>query len=167
MEFENALVVISSDGTNERAALVAARKESKERKAGDNFKKKFDYDQRSGKLVYLDLGTVHDMARVKLNGKDLGVVWCAPWRVNITDAVKAKGNMLEIEVANRWPNRLLGDQRAPDSDVRTVQWESGFLEGKEYKTGRYTFTTGSGPGKLLPSGLLGPVRILVNLTERK
>jgi hypothetical protein len=110
---------------------------------------------------------VHDIARVKLNGKDLGVVWCAPWRVNITDAVKANGNMLEIEVANRWPNRLLGDQQAPDRDVRTVQWECGFLEGKEYKTGRYTFTTGSGPGKLLPSGLLGPVRILVNQTERK
>ncbi len=131
------------------------------------YKKKFDHSHKSGKLVYLDLGTVHDMARVKLNGKDLGVVWCAPWRVDITEAVKAKGNVLEIDIANRWPNRLLGDQQAPDRDVRTVQWESGFLEGKEYKTGRYTFTTGSGPGKLLPSGLLGPVRILVNRTERK
>jgi hypothetical protein len=126
------------------------------------YKKNFDYSHKSGKQVYLDLGTVHDMARVKLNGKDLGVVWCAPWRVNITDAVNADSNMLEIEVANRWPNRLLGDQQAPDRDVRTVKWESGFLEGKEYKTGRYTFTTGNGPGKLLPSGLLGPVRILVN-----
>jgi len=123
--------------------------------------------QVSGKRVYLDLGTVHDISRVRLNSKDLGVVWCAPWRVDITEAVKAKGNVLEIDIANRWPNRLLGDQQAPDRDVRTVQWESGFLEGKEYKTGRYTFTTGSGPGKLLPSGLLGPVRILVNRTERK
>jgi len=131
------------------------------------YKKNFDLSHKSGKQVYVDLGTVHDMARVKLNGRDLGVVWCAPWRLNITDAVKANGNMLEIEVANRWPNRLLGDQQAPDRDVRTVQWESGFLEGKEYKTGRYTFTTGRGPGKLLPSGLLGPVRILVNRTERK
>jgi len=117
--------------------------------------------QGSGRRVYLDLGTVHDIARVKLNGKDLGVVWCAPWRVDITDSVKAAGNALEIELANRWPNRLLGDQQAPDKNVRSVQWESGFLEGKAFKTGRYTFTTGRGPGKLLPSGLIGPVQVLV------
>ena len=116
--------------------------------------------QRSGRRTYLDLGTVHDMARVRLNGKDLGVVWCAPWRVEITDALKQSENKLEIEVANRWPNRLLGDQSAPDKDIRTLKWESGVLGGKEYQTGRYTFATAKGPGKLLPSGLLGPVRIL-------
>ena len=126
------------------------------------YKKSFDASDVFGKKVYLDLGTVHDMARVTLNGKGLGVVWCAPWRVDITESVKAKGNVLEIEIANRWSNRLLGDQQAPDKDVRTVKWASGFLEGKAYKTGRYTFTTGRGPGKLLASGLLGPVRILVS-----
>ena len=118
--------------------------------------------QGSGKRVYLDLGTVHDMARVTLNGKALDVVWCAPWRVDVTDVLKAEGNVLDIEIANRWPNRLLGDQQAPDKGVRTVVWDSGFLEGREYKAGRYTFTTGRGPGKLLPSGLLGPVRILAS-----
>jgi len=111
---------------------------------------------------YLDLGTVHDMARVTLNGKDLGVIWCAPWHVDITDVVKADNNELEIEIANRWPNRMLGDTQPPDKDVRTVQWESGLLGGKAYKTGRYTFSTSSGPGKLLASGLLGPVQILVS-----
>ena len=119
----------------------------------------FDYDAGTGKRLYLNLGTVHDMARVRLNGKDLGVAWCAPWRVEITDALEFGQNQLEIEVANRWPNRLLGDQSAPDKEVRTVKWESGFLGGKEYKTGRYTFSTADGPGKLLPSGLLGPVQI--------
>ena len=126
------------------------------------YRKSFDVSHQSGKRVYLDLGTVHDMTRVKLNGKDLGVVWCAPWRVDITDAVKSKGNVLEIGVANRWPNRLLGDQQAPDKAVRTVKWESGFLGGKEYKAGRYTFATTGGPNKLLPSGLLGPVTLLVD-----
>ena len=126
------------------------------------YSKTFDLSRETGKQAYLDLGTVHDIARVKLNGKDLGVIWCAPWRVDVTEAVKTKGNVLEIDIANRWPNRLLGDQQAPDKDVRTVQWKSGFLEGKVYKTGRYTFTTGRGPGKLLASGLLGPVRILVS-----
>ena len=126
------------------------------------YSKTFELSRETGKQAYLDLGTVHDIARVKLNGKDLGVIWCAPWRVDVTEAVKTKGNVLEIDIANRWPNRLLGDQQAPDKDVRTVQWKSGFLEGKVYKAGRYTFTTGRGPGKLLASGLLGPVRILVS-----
>jgi glycosyl hydrolase family 106( putative alpha-L-rhamnosidase)/glycosyl hydrolase family 2 len=126
------------------------------------YRKSFYYSHKSGKRVYLDLGTIHDMARVRLNEKDLGVVWCAPWRVDITDVVKAKDNVLEINIANRWPNRMLGDQQAPDKDVRTVKWDSGILGGKEYKAGRYTFATTGGPNKLLPSGLLGPVRILVN-----
>ncbi len=131
--------------------------------------KMFDFPQvvglrsrASSPRLYLDLGTVHDMARVRVNGSDLGVLWCAPWRVDVTDVLKAKGNVLEIEIANRWPNRLLGDQQTPDKDVRTVQWESGLLEGKAYKTGRYTFTTGRNPDKLLASGLLGPVQILVS-----
>jgi hypothetical protein len=118
-----------------------------------------DSIQKSGQRFYLDLGTVQDMARVRLNGKDLGVVWCAPWRVEITDALEEGENQLKIEVANRWPNRLLGDQQPPDKNARTVRWESGFLGGKEHQAGRYTFATTNGPGKLLPSGLLGPVKI--------
>jgi len=125
------------------------------------YRKTFDLPQGSGKRLYLDLGTVHDMARVKLNGKDLGVVWCAPWRIEITGAVKDKGNVLEIDVANRWPNRMLGDQQAPDKNVRSVKWESGFLGGREYKTGRYTFATTGGPNILLPSGLIGPVQLRI------
>ncbi len=112
----------------------------------------------------LDLGIVHDMARVRLNGKDLGVVWCAPWQVDISDAVKAGENRLEIEVVNRWYNRLVGDQQPADTNVRTVQFPSGLLAGKPFPTGRFTFETRTqrvGPLKpttpLLPSGLIGPV----------
>ena len=72
---------------------------------------------------------------------------------------------LEVEIVIRWPNRLLGDQQAPDKQARTLKWEAGFLEGKEYKTGRYTFSTAAAPSELLPSGLLGPVRILVSGNE--
>lgn len=125
------------------------------------YRKTFDHSPIPGKSIYLDLGTVHDIARVRLNGQFLGVVWCAPWRVDITDSVKAKGNMLEIKVANRWPNRLFGDQQTPDKNVRTVKWDSGLLGGKEYKTGRYTFATTKGPGELLSSGLIGPVTLQV------
>jgi hypothetical protein len=123
------------------------------------YQKTFDLPQAAGKRIYLDLGTVHDIARVNLNGRDLGVVWCAPWRIEMTGAVKDKGNVLAVEVANRWPNRMLGDQQAPDKNVRTVKWESGLLGGRVYTTGRYTFATAEGPNKLLPSGLIGPVRI--------
>ncbi len=66
----------------------------------------------------------------------------------------------------RWDKSLaqpfVRRQQPPDGEVRTVQWKSGLLEGKVHKTGRYTFTTGRGPGKFLPSGLLGPVGILVS-----
>ena len=112
--------------------------------------------------TYLSLGTVCDMARVKLNGKDLGVVWCAPWQVEVGDALKVGENQLEIEVANRWPNRMIGDKQPADANAREVQAPPGFLGGKKIKTGRYTYSTHN-PYKpkspLLPSGLLGPVMI--------
>jgi len=113
---------------------------------------------------YIDLGTVNDIARVKLNGKDIGVIWCAPWRIDISSALKEGKNELEIEVANRWINRLLGDRQEPDANVRTVKWENGLLGGKEYSTGRYTFTTEAAMRSFkftepVSSGLLGPVTI--------
>jgi len=113
--------------------------------------------------TYLNLGTVHDMARVKLNGKDLGVVWCAPWHIDITGTLKAGDNQLEIEVANRWTNRMVGDKQPADANVREVHPPQGLLGGKKIKTGRYTYCTRDifKPNTpLLPSGLLGPVRIL-------
>ncbi len=118
-----------------------------------------------GKLV-LNLGTVHDMARVRLNGKDLGVIWCAPWQVEISNALKTGENKLEIEIANRWINRLIGDQQPGNKDVRQVKWDSGLLEGRSYQAGRYTFTTDGfykADMPLMPSGLLGPVTILREL----
>ncbi len=118
--------------------------------------------------VILDLGTVCDLARVRVNGQQLPVVWTAPWQVNIAHYVRARGNRLEIEVANRWPNRLIGDQYPADVGVRTVGWPSGLLADKEYKTGRYTFTvlpTYDKQSPLLPSGLLGPVRILQRVAK--
>ncbi|MBX7255961.1 MAG: hypothetical protein K1Y02_06335 [Candidatus Hydrogenedentes bacterium] len=75
---------------------------------------------RSGKRVYLDLGDVKYIAEVKLNRKNLGIVWTAPWRVDVTDAIKTKGNLLEITVVNLWPNRIIGDASLPQAEQRTV-----------------------------------------------
>lgn len=93
--------------------------------------------------LLLDLGRVEVMARVRVNGTDCGVVWTAPWRVDIRHAVKATGNTLEIEVANLWPNRLIGDAASPERPYTQTTY-------RPYKPG----------DPLLPSGLLGPVRLM-------
>ena len=112
--------------------------------------------------MVLDLGEVKNLARVKLNGKDLGVVWTAPWQVDITGVVKQTGNELEITVVNLWANRLIGDEQLPDDGIKNGQWPEWLMQGKPRTTGRYTFTTYKHYRKdapLLSSGLIGPVTI--------
>ena len=74
------------------------------------------FDAPDAAATYLDLGAVKNLAHVRLNGEDLGIVWTAPWRVNVGKALRAKGNRLEIEVVNLWPNRLIGDGGLPKQD---------------------------------------------------
>ena len=62
------------------------------------------------------------MARVKFNGKDLGILWKAPYRIDITGAAVTGTNQLEISVVNLWVNRLIGDQSLPD-DARRMKTE--------------------------------------------
>ena len=129
------------------------------------YRQTFDLTSVKNERLFLDLGKVKNMARVRLNGKDLGVVWTYPWQVDITKAVKAKGNRLEIEVVNLWANRLIGDEQLPDDGIIRGQWPEWFVNGTPRQSGRYTFTTFRHFRKdspLLESGLLGPVTILVN-----
>ena len=127
------------------------------------YRQTFDMPVSKSKRMYLELGKVKNMARVRLNGHDLGVVWTAPWSVEITKAVKAKGNQLEIEVVNLWPNRLIGDEQLPDDGIsHDGQWPEWLKDGKPRTSGRYTFTTYrhfTKESPLLESGLLGPVII--------
>ncbi len=123
--------------------------------------------------IFLDLGVVHALAEVWLNGKNLGVVWTAPWRMDISSAVKAKNNKLEIKVTNVWANRLIGDEQEP-ADCEFGKGAFGF--GGPLKTfpewfikgtprpssGRFTFATWNYFTKdspLVSSGLLGPVTL--------
>jgi hypothetical protein len=109
------------------------------------YRKSFNLDSKPSRKCrfFLDLGVVKNLARVRLNGKDLGVVWCAPWRVEMTDTLRRGENELQLTVANLWPNRLIGDQALdPVHRLTSTTWNP--------------FKKDS---PLLESGLLGPVTI--------
>ncbi len=128
-----------------------------------SYSKTFDCEQ-AGKAerLFLDLGEVNNMARIKLNGKDLGIVWTTPWQVDITNAVKEKNNSLEIEVVNLWANRLIGDEAYEDDGIVEEKWPDWVLKNEARPSQRFTFTSFKHYTKdspLLSSGLLGPVTI--------
>jgi hypothetical protein len=97
----------------------------------------------AGSKVDLDLGVVKNVARVRVNGRDAGIAWHAPFRVGIGSLLQPGTNHLEIDVINLWPNRLIGDAALPPPQ-RHTRSNIGFAP--------------STP--LRPSGLLGPVRVL-------
>ena len=91
----------------------------------------------------LDLGRVKEIAEVSVNGRPLGIAWRAPFQVDVTGALKAGANQIEIKVTNLWVNRLVGDEQ-------------------ESAEKRYTFSTFKPYTKdspLVESGLLGPVTL--------
>lgn len=98
--------------------------------------------------IELDLGSVKDLAEVRVNGKSVGVAWYPPFRVDITDALHAGANQLEIRVVNVWVNRLIGDKQ-PGAKPHAYA----------------TFDPYQANSPLLQSGLLGPVRLLSATTD--
>ncbi len=105
--------------------------------------------------VRLQLGEVKYIARVRLNGRDLGVVWTAPWSMELTSAVKSGSNELEIVVVNTWANRLIGDAALPKEE-RITRTNVALEPGKRRLRG---FQSYAASDELMPSGLLGPVRV--------
>jgi hypothetical protein len=93
--------------------------------------------------IILDLGEVHNLAEVTVNGRNLGVVWKTPFRIDMTDAVKKGDNNIEVKVVNLWPNRLIGDL------------QPGVKEKITYTA--MPFYQSDSP--LQKAGLLGPVKI--------
>lgn len=119
-----------------------------------------------GLRQFLDLGRVEVIAQVKVNGKDLGILWRAPFSIEVTGALRPGPNVLEVRVTNLWPNRMIGDEALPEDGDRNPNgtlkaWPSWLLEDRRSPTGRFSFTSWKLWKKedvLLPSGLLGPVR---------
>ena len=95
------------------------------------------------KPITLDLGTVHAIAKVRVNGREIATLWKEPYTTDITAALRQGSNTLEVEVINTWHNRLVGDRQAGATPT--------------------TFTTTNSfnaQTPLQPSGLLGPVRLV-------
>ena len=96
-----------------------------------------------GALIWLDLGAVANIAEVSVNGTPVDAVWRRPFRVNLTGALQAGSNTLEIKVTNVWVNRLIGDQQPGATRIA-------FAANQRYQA----------DSPLLPSGLLGPVKVV-------
>lgn len=136
-----------------------------------------------GRLV-LELGEVKDMAAVRVNGKPLPLLWKAPYECDITEAAQPGANIIEVDVTNLWPNRMIGDELEPDdlewSEPLVYTFAPGKPEAGRYLTsnpdwlvngtqrpskGRHTvgcFKYFKADSPLLPSGLLGPVRLTLH-----
>ena len=108
------------------------------------YTKKFNWKGSTKDTIWLDLGTIANIAEVTINGIDCGTLWTFPYRVNISEALKKGQNTLTIKITNTWANRLIGDQKLPKEERLTWSTAPFRLEGKE----------------LLKAGLLGPVTII-------
>jgi len=93
--------------------------------------------------LWLDLGSVRELAEVFVNDRSCGIVWAPPFRVDVGEAIRAGKNRVRIEVVNFWPNRIIGD--------------ASLLE--EKRLTRTNIRKLTADTELMPSGLLGPVQI--------
>lgn len=120
--------------------------------------------------LLLDLGEVHNLAEVLLNGRDLGVLWKQPFRIDVTGALKPGRNELEIRVTNLWVNRLIGDAKqmaglgvifsGRNDAIR--KWPAWVPRDAPPTGVPVTFSTWrqwTGEEPLQPSGLIGPVSL--------
>ena len=98
-----------------------------------------------GKHVMLDLGSVGDMAEVRVNGILAGGVWTAPYTVDITNHIRKNVNKKEIQIVNNWNNRLIGDATLPEHERLTS----------------LPVHTTSAASPLQPSGLLMQPRLII------
>ncbi|MCU0787790.1 MAG: glycoside hydrolase [Verrucomicrobia bacterium] len=108
------------------------------------YTKSFEWKPEEGNRqssVWLDLGSVRELAEVRVNSQPCGIVWTPPFRVNITGALQPGVNTVDVDVVNFWPNRIIGDASLPPEQRRT-------------RTNIRAITMDTA---LMPSGLLGPV----------
>ena len=127
--------------------------------------------------IILDLGKMYDIATVKVNNQSEIVVWYPPYKIDITEYVKAGINDLEIAVTNSWANAVIGDEQIP-ADINDGISGSGYgiptmslpdwvINGQPRPSARKTFAMWNyynEESPLRPAGLVGPVRLLISNT---
>jgi hypothetical protein len=127
----------------------------------------------ASRTTWLDLGEVAVIAEVKLNGRDLGILWKPPFRVPVDGVGKSGANDLAVRVVNLWPNRMIGDAALPEDDIEwqtggrrgqyPAKWPDWLIQGRPRPSGRISFCTRKDvyakDAPLLTSGLLGPVTL--------
>ena len=96
-------------------------------------------------VAILGLDSICDIATIKINGIDCGTLWTQPYKLDVTKAIKAGENDIEIAVTNTWHNRLIGDVLS--SQDEKVTWTTAPFRLKDKP--------------LLPSGLIGSVKLLI------
>ena len=127
-------------------------------------------------MVTLDLGLVEVMAEVEVNGHPAGILWKPPYAANVTGLLRPGRNELAIQVTNLWPNRLIGDAHLPEEmewsevDPFPARWPEWLYAGRPRPpTERVSFSSYRAFRKddpLPPSGLIGPVRLRVELRRK-
>ncbi len=118
-------------------------------------------------IIELDLGNVEVIAEVIVNGKNMGILWKAPFRIDLKNTLHMGINSLEIRVTNLWVNRLIGDERYPRDEFPMINGEKKWPEWLtnseiQRQSKRKAFTTNipySREQDLKLSGLLGPVTL--------
>ena len=120
-----------------------------------------------GRRIELDLGRVEVMAEVRVNGRNLGVVWKSPYRIDVTDALRTGKNKISISVVSTWINRMIADDRLPSAlvwnDVNLAAIPDWARSNEPAPDGRVTFTTRrhvTQKDSPVPAGLIGPVRLV-------
>ena len=114
-----------------------------------------------GRRVILDLGTMNDIAAVKINGSAEQVLWYAPYTLDVTGLLRAGDNQLEIAVTNNWANALIGDEQIP-ADFPNGHFPNWLVNGQPRPSARKTYTTfnySKKDSELKPAGLVGPVQL--------
>ena len=103
------------------------------------YENSFNLKAKAKGAYIIDLGDVKNIAEVMVNGKNMGIAWKKPFRLDITGALKAGDNKIQIKVTNLWVNRLIGDSQ-PGVKTKTTFTTMPFYQANS---------------PLLPSGLFG------------